>query len=178
MARSILLTRRDWMLEPLTIIVGGGWLTPFANLLDPRPQTVIQARSTDPADTTFTVDFGAQRNNIGLFHFQRLNVSSLATIRVRAGSDITFATGTYDSGIVSAWPVDKVPFTLDPWGILSINGTYEAEEYIALGLPRYFIPPTPCAGRYVKVEIWDNSAVVPAQIGCFGACETWAPRTN
>jgi len=122
------------------------------------------------------MDLGTQRNNIGMFHFQRLMVTNGATLRIRAGDDITFATGTYDTGIVSAWPQDKTPFTISPWGDLTISGTYEPEEYIALGLPRYFIPTAPIVARYVKVEIFDTAAAVPAQIGCFGVCETWSPQ--
>jgi hypothetical protein len=157
---------------------GGGWVTPFATLVDPRPQVVLQARSPDPADTTFTIDLGAQRANVGLFHFQRLNITTLATMRLRADLDGTFASPTYDTGTVSGWPQDKAPFTISPWGVLTLNGQYEPEEYVALGLPRYFIPTTPVAARFIKVEIFDPTADVPAQIGCFGACETWAPLSG
>lgn len=172
----MLITRRDWMVESTTTMNGGNWLTPFSSLIDPRPQTVIQAASVDPESTMFTVDFGAQRNNIGIIGFQRLMVTSLATMRVRVGTDASFTTNQYDSGIVSAWPQDKTPFSIDVWGNISLNGTYDPDEYVALGLPRYFVPTTPVVGRYVKVEIFDTTAAVPCQIGCFGVYETWEPE--
>lgn len=154
---------------------GGAWLTPFETLTDPRPKVVYQARSPDPDDTWFTVDLGVQRNNVGLFSFQQFGVTSLGVMRLRAGVDPTFATTTYDTGLVSAWPQDKAPFSITPWGELTVNGVYEPEEYEVLGLPRFFVPPSPIIARYLKVEISDSTASVPARIGNFGAFETWAP---
>jgi len=161
--------------EPIATFSLGAWLTPFDALVDPRPQVVMAARSPSPEDTRFDINFGAQRNNVGLIHFQRLMVSQLATIRVRLSNDPNFTSTTYDSGVVSGWPVDKPQFSTSPWGNLTITGQYEVDEYMALGMPRYFIPPAPVTATYCRVNIADVSADVPAQIGCFGCCEIWQP---
>lgn len=174
MARSVLLARRDWVRHQDTVISGGAWTTPSSTLTDPRPQVVWQASSPEPEATTFTVDFGVARS-VGLMQFQRLGVTSLATMRIRAGADPTFVTNVYDTGDVTGWPRDKQPFSTTPWGELTLNGVYEAEEFISLGMPRFFIPPTPIFVRYLRVQIFDPTAYVPAQIGCFGAYETWQP---
>jgi hypothetical protein len=174
-ARAILLTRRDWVAQDTTTFSGGGWVTDWHILSNPRPQTVLQALSIQPEHTQFVIDFGQQRNNVGLFHFQRLNLTSLSTMRLRAGLDPTFTTNAYDTGTVTGWPKDKTAFTVNSWGETTVNGVYEPEEYAALGMHRFFIPPAPIVARYVKVEIVDLSSLIPAQIGCFGAYETWQP---
>jgi hypothetical protein len=165
--------------EPTARFSNGAWLTPYETLLDPRPQVMLQARSPNADDTRIDIDLGVQRNNVGLIHLQNLRVSSLATIRVRTSlNDPTFTTlGTddFDSGVVTGWPQDKDPFSVTPWGDLTINGVYEPEEYIQLGMPRYFIPLSPVRARYVRINISDNTAEVPAHIGCLGICETWEP---
>lgn len=170
-----MLGRRDHAAHRDAVFSDGAWVTSFSTLIDPRPQVVFQAVSPEPESTRFTLDFGALRT-IGLFHFQRLTVTSLATMRLRAGNDPTFATNVFDTGTVTGWPRDKQPFTITPWGELTLNGVYEPEEYFAFGMPRFFIPPQPVLVRYVKVEIFDATAAVPAQIGNFGAYETWQPQ--
>lgn len=171
----MLLSRRDWVAHPDTIFTGGSWLTPFSYLIDPRPQVVLRAISPDPSDTTFTVNFGTLRK-VWFFHFQSFGITSLATIRLRAGIDPTFATNVFDTGEISGWPQDKTPFSTTPWGELTLNGQYEPEEYVALGMPRFIVPTSEISVQYVKVEIFDPTANVPAQIGTFGACEAWEPQ--
>jgi hypothetical protein len=131
--------------------------------------------SPEPEVTTFIVNFGAPRS-VGLMQFQQLRVTSLATMRVIAGTDPTFSSNVYDTGYVTGWPRDTEPFSITPWGELSINGVYEVEEFVSLGMPRFFIPPAPIFVQYIQVLIVDPTADVPAQIGCFGAYEVWEPQ--
>lgn len=175
MTRSVLLSRRDWVAHPDTTFSGGNWITPFSYLVDPRPQVVLRAISPDPPNTTFTVDFGIVRT-VAFLHFQGLNVTSLATIRIRAGVDSSFITNVLDTDFISAWPQDKTPLSITPWGELTVNGVYETEEYVAFGMPRFIVPAEPITIRYIKVEIVDQTAAVAAQIGTFGACEAWEPQ--
>lgn len=169
-----MITRRDFITDPAASFSGGNWLTPFSVLTDPRPQTVMMARSPAPDDTTFTIDLGVQRT-VGLFHFQRLGTTRFGFLRLRFGNDPTFATTTYDSGLITAWPRDKAIGANDPWGQFSPDGLIVADEYAAMGLPRFLIPPAPIDGRYIRVDIEDTTNSQPPYIGCFGACETWSP---
>jgi hypothetical protein len=165
------------MNEPGVLMSGGRWITAFENLLNPRPQMVLQAISPDLDSTRFDVDLGVQRT-VGLFWFQGLGVSSASTMRLFFGNDPAFSVNTYDTGWVSGWPQDKDPLSINPWGEFSITGQYEVDEYVDLGMPRGFVPPTPVVGQYIRIRIVDNTAVIPAQIGCFGAFETFAPLSN
>lgn len=175
MARTMLITRRDFVADPATTnFTGGAWLTPFSTLIDPRPQTVLLARSPEPDDTWFQMDLGVERQ-VGLFHFQRLGVTRFGFLRVKFGNDGNFVSNNYDSGLLSAWPQDKAPGTNDPWGELTVNGVYIEDEYVAMGLPRFVIPTAPVRGRYLRVEIQDTTNSQAPYVGVFGACETWAP---
>lgn len=162
MARRILISRYNFV--PLGTLSGGSWSAddPLNNLQDINPQKPAIAASADPADTQFTFDIGFGQA-FGLFHFANLNVDSGAKIRLRAGSDPTFAVNTYDSGTVDAWPKHGVD-------------QYPSDEFIALGRPRCFIPPAVIAARYIKVEI-TNATTVP-QIGVFAACQVLEPSRN
>jgi hypothetical protein len=165
------------MNEPGVLMSGGRWVTAFENLINPRPQMVLQALSPSPDDTLLNIDLGVQRT-VGLFWFQGFGVSSAATTRLRFGNDPTFGVATYDSGVMSGWPQDKDPLSVNPWGEFSITGQYEVDEYIDLGMPRGFVPPAPVVGQYIRINIADSTALIPAQLGCFGAFEAWAPMTN
>jgi hypothetical protein len=165
------------MNEPGVSASGGRWVTSFENLINPRPQMVLQALSPSPDDTLLNINLGVQRT-VGLFWFQGFGVSSAATTRLRFGNDPTFGVTTYDSGVASGWPQDKDPMSVNTWGEFSITGQYEADEYVDLGMPRGFVPLVPVVGQYIRINIADSTAQIPAQLGCFGAFETFAPLSN
>src|ERR1700757_4239065 len=108
--RYPIVSREDWGQDDLTVITGAGWdaATPVTNLLIPRPQLGCLSTGTG---VNVTLNFSAPQN-IGLIHVQRLDVDANATIQVTAG--------TYNSGIVPAWPFDS-------------NGPYRPREWIGLG---------------------------------------------
>ena len=175
MARKIILSRRDWMQEDGVSLYNGIWQpnSPLTNLLDPRPQLVTEAVSSqDWNSTKFDADLGYVRK-VGLIFFANLRASSLGFMRVRLSQVVDFSTNVYDTGYVTCRPVDSTPFDYNVWGVWSMSGVYDENEYIALGMPRFFIPSSVVDARYVRVEVMDNSSVYPLQIGCFGVCEIW-----
>lgn len=175
MARKILISRRDWMQETSACFSGGIWRSnlPLVNLLDIRPQFVAEAvDSRDWESTKFDADLGYVRK-VGVIWFANLRASSLGFMRVRAGIDASFGTNVYDSGIVTCRPKDGVAFEDNAWGVWSMSGIYDENEYLALGMPRFFVPSVVIDIRYIRVEIMDNSASQALQIGCFGASEVW-----
>lgn len=175
MSRKILISRRDWMQEDSAILSGGVWRneSPLINLLDSRPQFVAEAVSSqDWNSTKFDADLGFLRK-IGLIFFANLRASYLGFMRVQVSQLSDFSTTVYDSGYVNCRPVDGTAFENDAWGVWSMSGKYQEEEYISLGMPRFFIPSSVIDGRYVRVEVFDNSASQALQIGCFGVCEVW-----
>ncbi len=176
MTRKTLLTRRDWMQEDGVVLSGGVWQAnlPLTNLLDHRPQFVTEAvNNSDWGSTTFDVDLGQDRYNVGMFFFANLRTSSLGLMQVIASLNSDFSSPTFDTGSVSTWPVDSTPGELNNWGDWSLNGVYGREEYMKLGMPRIFIPSSPISCRYISVNFYDSTLTTPLQIGCFGACEVW-----
>lgn len=179
MARKILISRRDWLQQSGVAFSGGSWQQPLTNMIDPRTQLVAMAADNDWTSTTFDVALGVQRNNVGLVHFQNFRTTQLGVMRLRLGLAGDFSTATYDSGWVSTWPQDSDPLTgLTAWGDWTATGTYASDEYVALNLPRFFIPPAVIQARYVRLEVHDNSAIVPLAIGAMGVCEVWEPPLN
>jgi len=166
MARPILIGLRDFV-PGLGTFSGGSWSTglPLVNLVDLRPQFVAEALTTAAASSTFDVDLGAAFP-LGTFFFANLTVTQAATIRLRAGTDATFAVNLYDTGTVSAWPTN------------SLAQLYGVNEWVALGRPRWFIPPAPVTCRYIRVNIDDSASATRVRIGCFGACQVWEPTIN
>jgi hypothetical protein len=162
------------MQDDKVVISGGFWSLPVSNVINPLPQVVAQALTNlDSASTKFNVDLGYQRNYVGLFFFANLRTSGLGLMRLRASLNSNMSSPTYDTGNVSSWPQDSVAGDFTPWGEWTLNGVYNSEEYLKLGMPRFFIPSVPVKCRYIRVEVFDQSASAPLQIGCFGACEVW-----
>lgn len=178
MARRILLSRRDFVREPSAVLSGGIWALPLSRLQDINPQVCIEAfDNRDWSATKFQVDLGFQRT-VGLFFFANLRATAMGMMRLRAGTDPTFASNNYDTDIVSCWPQDSMAGGYTAWNEWTLNGVYSEEEYGALGMPRFFVPPAPIACRYILVEFQDSTSAEPLQLGCFGACETWEPPLN
>lgn len=179
MARNILITRRDWLRESVASIYGGVWTQPLSNLLDPRPQKVAEAADVrDWGSTTFDFDLGFTRK-VGLFFFANLRTTSMGLMRIRAGTDPTFASNNYDSTPVSTWPPeDADAFDYNAWNEFALTHVYMADEYEKLGYPRALVPSAPIDCRYGRVEIMDSTNSEKLQIGCFGVYETWEPPIN
>ena len=178
MAPKIILGRRNFIEFPGVTFTPGGaaWPQPLTNLADIRPQFVAEAASNAASNTLFTVDLLTPRI-VGAFSFLNLRMSSVGTIRVQA-SLTNGGTILYDTTVVKGWPQDTTPGGVNPWGITTADGTYNAEFYLALGNPRIFVPPAPVTVQFIYVTISDETLVSPLQIGCMGAWEIWQPPRN
>lgn len=151
---------------------------PLTNMLDLNPQLAAEAiDNRDVASTRFAVDLGMQ-HNVGLIAFAGLRASGLGLLEIKAGTDPTFVTNAYETGVVSTWPVDSTGGELDGYDRWTLNGIYAEDEYGALGMPRVFIPSARVGIRYVLVEVRDVTAVDPLSIGCFGVYDVWEPPIN
>lgn len=104
--------------------------------------------------------------------------SNVISPGVAVGDEIYFSTTVYDSGWVSSWPRDGLAFGYDNWGHFTLNGVYRSELYMALGMPRVFIPTAEITARYIQIDILDPTGVEPLQIGCLGVYELWTPPHN
>lgn len=173
MAREIILGRRNWIREPgvtFTSVFGTPAL-PIANLQTIRPQEV--AEWAVGSNIQFQIDLGAVRR-IGAFSFANLRTTKEATIRVKLTTNGT--TIVYDTGVVSAWPMDTTSPGTDPWGVATATGTYNDELQEALGFPRIFIPNAiQTTGRYIDVYILSPGLL---QVGVMGIWEIWEPPEN
>lgn len=180
MSRTILITRRDWLQEDGVTFRGdvGFWSLPLTNMLDSRPQFPARALDNrDPASPIFSGDLGTERW-VGLIGFAGLRAGAMGTMRVQLGLDPTFATNTFDSGIVSTWPYDSDGGLFDAWDRWTLNGIYNEDEYTALGMPRVFLPSQRVRAQYFHVEFLDPTAQSPLEIGCFSLCDVWEPPLN
>lgn len=168
---------RDFVRQPGVVLSGGRWAQPLTRLQDHNISFVAQAFSNDPSDTQFDCDLGVDRH-IGLFFFQELRLTANATLRLRAGTDATFASTTFDTGTIAAWPIDSDPMTYRPNGEFTLTGAYPEDEYAQLGMPRYFVPQATVLARYIRFEATDTTADEALRIGVFGAAEVWSPSRN
>ncbi|WP_188263173.1 hypothetical protein [Azospirillum tabaci] len=173
MARKVLISRRHWT----GAFSGGAWALPLTNLLKPQPQIVAEAASTDPDDSWFVMDLGGTRK-VGLFYFAMLLCSSAGRLWLQASTEADFSTPTFDTGWTTCWPRDKEPMTQDPWGVFTIYGLIDADEYAALGFPRLFVPPAIIDCRYIRIRIDDQTASRPPAIGTFVVAEVYQPAIN
>lgn len=162
------------MQDKAVILSGGSWAVDLNNILDINPQKVAEATSNvDWNSSQFKVDLGYQRNYIGLLFFANLRTTSSGLMRVRVSLNSDMSAPSYDTGFVTTWPQDSVAGEFTAWGEWTLNGVYSSEEYEKLGFTRFFIPSSPVQGKYILVEIHNQTASSPVQIGCFGACEVW-----
>lgn len=176
-ARRILISRFDWLQSPAASLSSGVWAQPRENMLDLRPQVVVEAfTNADQSSTTFDFDLGYVRT-ISFFAFFNLHVSWAALISVKAGIDPTFASNNY-SALVSGRPIDTIPGTNDAWGVYSFCGKMRDDEWAAVGQDRAFIPSSPISCRYGRVQFRDTACSAPVKFGIFGAYQAWEPPHN
>src|ERR1043166_3055211 len=161
MSRNLMISDTDFVQNGTLSAGPGSPGAPLANRKDLRPQVVAEATSTSVADSTFDVDFGATKT-VSLFYFAWLFAdAAAATVRVRAGTDATFAATNYDSTAVLVQPA-----------------AYSNEEFAAIGRSRVFIPNADISARYVQVNIDNSAGSLAPQVGCFIAASSYLPGVN
>lgn len=175
--RKVLIARRDWCQQAGVVFTPGGaaWTAALENVLDLNPQYVAEAPDSNPANTKFTVDLGDARH-IGLISFAELRTTVNGLIHIVVSENVDLSSPTYEI-IDSTWPKDSDIAGETAWGEFTLSGLYYSDTYVALGMPRFFIPANTILGRYILVEITD-SADPALQIGHFGVWEVWEPSIN
>lgn len=161
---------------------GGAWQVSRDNLKDRRLSRVARTATAAKADTQFTLDLGRSRL-MTVIAIVRHNVSTSGKWRARLATDPGFATPVYDNAVTvppdgavtlqmdfltqtfMAWEPDwQLAWpTLFPTSVLEWEDDNfwtgsiteeERREYPSLLLA---ILPKPTAGRYVRVEIDDET---------------------
>lgn len=172
---TILIGRRNFIAQSGVIFTPDGidWNLNLNRLTNINPQVVAQVSSNLQADTSFVVDLGAPRL-VRAISFANFRASSSATMEITAAlSDIESPIWT--SGVISVWPKDRAPFTMNPWGVLTLNGTYNFDLYESIGMQRIIIADPVINIQYIRVAVSDTSLASPLQIGVMGAWECWEP---
>lgn len=160
---------------------GGSYLPalPLTNLQNRRLKSV--ARSTDLllASTQFQVDIGASKS-ARLFALVGHNLSLAATYRLRAGNDATFATTSFDTGWLEAWPRVYDSAQLDWLAPNWWTGKYLDEERYGYTWNLPILLPANAYYRYWKIEIDDSSRTDLAyvDIGRVFIGAAWQPVVN
>lgn len=178
MARNLLISRRDWAQNGTFVSGIGAWSLPLTRMLDPDPQLVAEAVVNDDwSATKFRINLGA-RHPVGVIWFANVRTTRLGLMRVIASLNSDMSSPTYDSGLIPSWPQDSTSGDYTPWGEWTVSGVYSGEEYGALGMPRFFVPPAAIEAQYVDVQIKDGTNSEPIQIGCFGCSEVYEVGIN
>lgn len=139
---------------------GGSWLAglPLTNLATAALGTVARSTTDANADTIINVDHGSAKA-VSIVAMVRHNMRSAATWRIRGGSDVTFATNTYDSGTISVWPV-QWPTNVLPAGHPNAATRLLTDAQIsALDPPRdaVHVLATEVTARYWRIEFFDTT---------------------
>lgn len=166
---------------------GGNWQVPLDNLRDRRLSRVARSATAQKADTQFVLDLGQSRL-VSVIAVVRHNLSTAAKWRLTMANDPTFASLVYDNAVVvgsaspvwpQAWPTlfstSVLEWEDDNFWTGSI--TEEARrEYPSLLL---VILPKPTAGRYIKVEVDDETNPDGyVEFGRVFVSRAWQPQYN
>lgn len=140
----------NWVALDGVAFTGGAWTTalPPTALATADPLEVARSLTADPADTTVTVAFGAQRriDVIGLFH-----AALTPAGRIRVTTD-----EGWDSGWCDAWPIVHVPDSgYLPFGRPSADGRLPADECDPRGISWFATLPVAVTASALTVEIDD-----------------------
>lgn len=139
---------------------GGSWLSglPLTNLKTNALGTVARSSTDSNADTIINVDCGAA-SAISVVALVRHNLRSAAQWRIRGGSDVTFATSSYDSGTVNVWSYQWAVGSL-PSGHPNASSRLLTDAQIDALNPKrdaVLVLPTEVSARYWRIEIFDSS---------------------
>lgn len=136
----------------------GSWetLLPQANMLDPRREVVARTTDATTASTQLQRDYGAAVE-IGVIATVRSNLQATAQWRIRAGSDATFATSSYDSGWIDCWP-EQWPVGVLPSGHPNAaTRTFTNADIARRRWDVLLVLPTPVTARYWRIEYDDTT---------------------
>ena len=165
--------------DPATLS-GGSWLPtlPLTNLQDARHAK--KARSVDDANasTLVNIDLGSDKfvRAVGIVG-HNLTLAT-ATIRVRLGNDVNFATQNYDSGAVALNAV------IYPPGILITGDPGESDDKLPqseydLGYPFDYFDIFNSNGQYLRIDFDDTSnADGYVEFGRLWIAWGWQPTIN
>ncbi|NKE43375.1 hypothetical protein HB662_01195 [Roseomonas frigidaquae] len=160
-------------------ITGGGWRAelPLANLQDRRLSHVARSSSASVNDTKFDVDLGAPRG-IRIFALIGINITDVATYRLRGSRNAGFTDVVFDSGAAgtNVWPVvyssDSLDWEDDNWW----TGRYAAEEIAGYTWTLLHVLPVTTVARYWRLEVFDpTNAAGYVQAGRLFLAGQWQP---
>lgn len=161
---------------------GGSWLAglPLGNLQTDSLAAVARSTTDALADTLINLDYGAA-SAVSVVALVRHNMRSTALWRIRGGSDVTFATNTYDSGWISVWPVQWATGVLPSGHPNAGTRLYTDAQINALNPPRdaVHVLPTETSARYWRIDI-DETANTDTyvQIGRLVVAPRFTPTYN
>lgn len=160
---------------------GGSWVStlPLNNLKNRQVQRV--ARSTDDAtsSTQFVIDLLSARA-IGVLALAAHNISATGLVRVMGHTSNSWASPTYTSGWLPAWPENIALRSLLEWEDNEFwLANYSQELLTGYRAPFLHVLPVANVLRYWRVEI-DDTANPDAyvQIGRLFLGPAWQPDVN
>lgn len=141
-------------------VTGGDWLTamPIGNIKDRLLSRVARSADEDPASTTFTLDFGRQRN-IRIIALIAHTISFGGRLRVLAANNSGFSPTVYDvtgdvwPGLTGGeWDIDTLEWEADNYWF----GTYTQEETEDQTAVSSRVLPAVVQARYWRFDILDE----------------------
>lgn len=161
------------------IVSGGGWSAelPLANLADRQPSLVARSLDVDPANTQFTVDFGAPKP-VSFLALLRHNLTQNGRWRITLARDTAFDDVVHDSGVIDIWPSIQ-PFGQGLWGEFLWGGRLPTEEAATYGIGAYQVITRPVIARYGLIELIDpQNPNGHLQAGRLVVGPAWRPSIN
>ncbi|QYY30302.1 hypothetical protein K2O51_23315 [Cupriavidus pinatubonensis] len=183
---------------------GGNWQVALNNLKDRRLSRVARSATALKADTQFVLDLGQSRL-VSVIAVVRHNLSTSAKWRLRVANAPSFASPVYDNAVIYppdgsaslqmdflapsylawdpdwplAWPTLFPPASLEWEDDNFWTGSITEEERKQYPSMLLVILPKPTAGRYIKIEIDDESNPDGyVEFGRLFVSRAWQPLNN
>lgn len=137
---------------------GGSWNAsyPLTNLAHPKLYKVARSTDATTGSTTLDVALGATRN-VRLVGIPKHNLSRSATIRVRGGTDATFALTNHDSGTVTVWATLTSPGYGQTGDFLDTNSQLSPEVATDYNVGFVDVATTAYSASYLRIGITDTT---------------------
>jgi len=169
------------VIELATFPAFGTWSTtlPLANLQNRTQGIVARSTAATTASTKFRMTFSAARV-VRIIALCNHNLSSAATVTIKAYSDSGYTTQVYTSGAVSAWPTSYTAAGKTGWDDPSPSDrAYTTLEKEYMNWTHIQILSPAQEQQYFQVEINDTgNADGYVQIGRVFIGQAWQPTHN
>jgi len=147
--------------------------TPAENVQNLQPKKSYVANSATAAFMEF--DFGQSRVIDTVAIIAHNLKQSSGTVRIRIGSDDTFATTDYDSGVVNAWPTVE-EFGYLAYGEFHWGGILSADAVLDYTISYFDVLDQAVQARYMRIDLASDTDLI--EVGRIFAGPSYRPSND